>query len=496
MDHGQFREAYILYVQMQRQGLCPSTFSVSSTLRACAQLLCKLGGVSVHAHVQKYEICESVYVQTALLGFYAKVGNMETAQRVFHGMVDKNVVSWNSMLAGYLRIGDLTSAEQLFGKITTKDTVTWNSMLSGYARSGNMDQACSLFQQMPDKNFASWNAILSGYVDCGKMDLARSFFDSMPQRNSISWMTMITGYSKHGDVDSARDLFDRMQEKNHLSYNAMIACYAQNSRPKEAIELFKEIIKARSNVQPDKMTLSSVISACSQLGDFRFGSWIESYMKRVRMHIDDQLLTALVDLYSKCGNIDKAYEWFNSITEKDVVAYTAMISGLGLNGKAADTIDLFHRMLSSGVRPNQLTYTGILTAYNHAGLVEEGKRCFHSMKHHGVTPSADHYAIIVDLLGRIGRLDEAYDLIKSMPIEAHAGVWGALLLACRLHNNLELGEVAAQQCFKLEPDRTGYCSLLANIYADNERWDDVKRLRKVKYRGSTKVPGSSWVESA
>jgi len=173
-----------------------------------------------------------------------------------------------------------------------------------------------------------------------------------------------------------------------------------------------------------------------------------------------------------------------------------MILGCGINGKPDDAIMLFEEMLSANIPPNLITFTGILTAYNHAGLVEEGYRCFNSMSKFGLMPSADHYGIMVDLLGRAGRLEEAYDLIKSMPIAPHSGVWGALLLACRLHNNVELGEVAARQCFNLETDKAGYSSLLANIYASNERWNDVKRLRKnVKYLPASKIPGSSWVES-
>ncbi|XP_059443718.1 pentatricopeptide repeat-containing protein At4g22760 [Corylus avellana] len=495
-QHGQFKEAFLVYVQMQRLGLCPSTFAVSSALRACARIVDKMGGVSVHGQVHKYGYCRCVFVQTSLLDLYSKLGDMLTAQKVFDEMGEKNVVSWNSILSGYLKSGDLAEAQRVFDKIPRKDVVSWNSMVSGYARVGNMDQACSLFQQMPEKNSASWNSMISGYVDCGCIESARSIFDLMPQRNNVSWMTMIAGYSKLGDVESARKLFDQMDEKDLLSFNAIVACYAQNSQPKEAIELFNQMLSPDVNIQPDGMTLASVISACSQLGDFKFGFWIESYINRFGIEMDDHLATALVDLYAKCGSIDKAKELFHGLRKKDVIAYSAMILGCGINGKVDDAIKLFEGMVNAHICPNLVTYTGLLTAYNHAGLVEEGYQCFNSMKDHGVMPSADHYGIMVDLLGRAGRLEEAHELIRSMPMQPHAGVWGALLLACRLHQNVELGEIAAQHCFELEPDTTGYCSLLANIYASVERWDDVKRLRKVVgEKGFTKMPGCSWMES-
>ncbi|XP_074264880.1 pentatricopeptide repeat-containing protein At4g22760 isoform X2 [Silene latifolia] len=485
-----FKETLALYVQMQRLGVTPNTYAISSSLKSCARLPCRVGGLSIHAQVHKYDILRSVFVQTAVMDFYAKLGDMKAAKMVFDEMAVKNVVSWNSLLSGYLKSRDLAVAKQLFDEMPLRDIVSWNSMISGYARSGDMEKAELLFQEMPDKNKSSWNAMISGYVECGKMAMARRFFDSMPQRNNISWITVISGYAKYGDVNSAQDVFSRMPDKDVLVFNAMIACYAQNSRPKEAINLFNEMLTANMISQPDKTTLACVISACSQLGDLDSGSWIESYISRSGIEVDDHLTTALVDLYAKCGNIDKAYQWFHSLGKRDLVAYTAIISGCGINGKPHDAIKLFEEMTTVGISPNLVTFTGVLTAYNHAGLVEEGYSCFRLMEKLGLMPSADHYGIMVDLLGKAGRLDEAYELIKNMPIPPHSGVWGALLLACRLHNNVKLGEIAAKHCCDLEADKTGYSALLANIYAANEKWDDVNHARSVE---SAKVPGFSWV---
>ncbi|KAF8379318.1 hypothetical protein HHK36_028752 [Tetracentron sinense] len=496
-QHGRFKDAIAVYFRMQRFGPCPSTFAVSSALKACARTVDKMSGAAIHAQVHKYGYNSVVYVQTALVDLYSKLSDIETAQRVFDEMAERNVVSWNSILSGYLKSGELTTARRVFDEIPLKDVVSWNSMVSGYAKAGDMGQASSLFQQMPLRNSASWNAMISGYVDSGEILVARRFFNEMPQKNNVSWITIISGYSKCGDVDSARGVFDRMDEKDQLLWNAMISCYAQNSRPKEALQLFNKMRKPNINVQPDEMTLASVISACSQLGDLRFGSWVESYMSKLGIEVDDHLATALVDLYAKCGSIDKAYELFCGLRKRDLVAYSAMILGCGINGKSLEAIRIFEEMVDARIHPNLVTFTGLLTAYNHAGLVEEGYQCFTSMmSEHDLVPSSDHYGIMVDLLGRAGKLEEAHELIRSMPMRPHAGVWGALLLACRLHCNVELGEIAAQHCFELEPDTSGYYSLLANIYASVERWDDAKRLRKVmEEKGMSKIPGCSWMES-
>ncbi|KAK4356025.1 hypothetical protein RND71_024996 [Anisodus tanguticus] len=223
--HCQFREAIDLYGELQRCGLSPSTFSMTSALKACGRILYRSGGISIHAQVYKYGFCNAVYVHTALVDFYSKIGNMDFAQHIFNEMVEKNIVSWNSILGGYVKAGDLTKAQSVFDEMPEKDVISWNSLVSGYAR-------------MPERSPASWNAMISGYIDCGKIELARSFFEAMDQKNNISYIILISGYSKCGDVESAEELFGRLHKKDQLVYNAMIACYAQNSQGKEALQLF------------------------------------------------------------------------------------------------------------------------------------------------------------------------------------------------------------------------------------------------------------------
>lgn len=370
-------------------------------------------------------------------------------------------------------------------------------MLSGYAKSGDMARAEEVFRSAPERNSASWNGMISGYIENGEMGMARKLFDEMPVRNNVSWISMISGYTRSGDVGLARKLFDGMERRDVFSWNAMIACYAQNGCTRDAIHLFNRMRKPDSGVWPDEMTFSSVISACSQLGDLRFGLWVEEYMGCVGVQFDDHLRTALIDLYSKCGGMDKAFELFDGLKERDLVAYSALIVGCAINGRSADAISLFKGMLEAKISPNEVTFMGLLTAYNHAGLVEEGYRCFASMwPRHRVPPSVDHYAIMVDLFGRSGRLEEAYRLIRKMPMKPHAGVWGALLLACRLHGNVELGELAGRKCFELEPGESGYYVLLANIYAEAGEWEQAKKLRKMMQEmGLAKTQGCSWVQA-
>jgi pentatricopeptide repeat protein len=371
-------------------------------------------------------------------------------------------------------------------------------MVAGLAKAGHLDEAIVLFDQMTERNAASWNALVCGFIAQGQLSRARELFERMPIRDNVSWITMISGCAKAGDVQAAADLFERMESKDLCAWTAMIACYAQNGYAREALVFFNKMLKPHVWVLPNEKTFSSVISACSQLGDLRFGLWVESFMGSVGVELDDHLRTALVDLYTKCGQMDRAFDLFRGLRTRDLVSYSAMIVGCGLHGKLGEAVVLFKEMSDAKINPNAVTFVGLLSAYSHAGLMEEARACFTSMStKYRINPSVEHYTIMVDLLGRSGKLDEAFQLIMQMPMRPHASVWGALLLACRLHNNVELGEIVASKCFELEPKESGYYVLLGNIYAQAKKWEKVKRLRKIMAeRGLSKMPGSSWVHVA
>lgn len=94
-----------------------------------------------------------------------------------------------------------------------------------------------------------------------------------------------------------------------------------------------------------------------------------------------------------------------------------------------------------------------------------------------------------------GLLDRAEKFIREMPIEPTAAVWGALLGACRMHKNIDLGAYAAERVFELDPHDSGPHVLLSNIYASAGRLSDAARVRKLmKDCGVKKEPACSWVE--
>lgn len=509
---GHFGEALSLYAALHRStaaaeaavaGGWSETFATTAALKACARLPHPRGGAAIHAYARKLGLAPSdVYVHTALVGLYAKTGSSAHARKLFDEMPTPNTVSWNTLLSAHVNSGCLAAAREVFVAMPTRDAVSWNAMISGYAKAGDVATAAALFEQTPEKNAESWNALISGFAVCGDMSSARRLFDEMPHRSRVSWIAMIGGYARQGDVTAAEHLFDEMPHRNNTCiWNAMVACYAQNGHPREALRLFLRMQKTHvgggEEAQPDGKTFASVLSACAQLGELRIGRWALTHIAAVGIPLDDHLRTGLVDLHAKCGDIDGAFRFFQGLTQRDVVSYSAMIVGCGINSRSTEAISLYREMAEEGISPNAVTFVGLLAAYSHAGLVEEGCRCFAGMTaEHGISPTVDHYAIIVDLLGRAGRLEEAHDVANRMPVAPHAGVWGALLLACRLHGSVELGEAAARRYSELEPDSAAHLVVLANIYAAAGRWEEARALwTAMEEGGVTKVRGCSWTES-
>ncbi|KAA8532386.1 hypothetical protein F0562_032359 [Nyssa sinensis] len=336
-----------------------------------------------------------------------------------------------------------------------RNEVSWTAMMVGYANVRNLEQAKKLFDEMPSRNLVSWNVMIGTLVRFGDLRNARKLFDEMPERNVVSFTVMIDGYAKAGDMASARFLFEQSPDRDIVSWSALISGYTQNGQPNEAVKLFVEM--GLRNVKPDEFIMVSLMSACSQVGSLELAKWVDAHVSQNSFDLRRaHVAAALIDMNAKCGNMDRATLLFEEMPKRDLISYCSMIQGLSIHGHGAQAVGLFARMLNEGLAPDDVAFTVILTACSHVGLVEEGCRYFDSMiNDYSIVPSPDHYACMVDLLGRSGNVKAAYELIKSMPVEPHAGAWGALLGACKLHCDIELGEEVAGQLFELEPLNAG-----------------------------------------
>ncbi|CAN6485614.1 unnamed protein product [Victoria cruziana] len=399
-----------------------------------------------------------------------------------------------SLVEAYSAWRCVMDARKVFDEMRKRDVVAWNVMIHGYVKSGDTKSAVSLFCEMPQRSNFSWNMIIAATARCGNLEGAEKLFAIMPHKDAVSLNVMITGYSQVGNLEKARELFESASVKDLVTWNSIVGAYAGNGHPKEALMLFKRMWA--EHVEPDGFTLTTILSACARVGDLDTGEWIWSYTQRKGVAFNYMVGAAFVDMFSKCGRIKSAQEVFELATKCDVSVWNAMIGGLAMHGRAEDAFELFNQMLKEQIEPDAITFLSILNACSHAGLVERGQTYFDTMRSdYLIVPQIEHYGAMVDLLGRAGRVDEAYSLIKSMDIQPDAVIWRALLGACRIHGNVKLGEMATKQILKLEQRNSGDYVLLSNIYSTSSKWHDAENAwNAMKQKGIPKNPGLSWIK--
>lgn len=397
-----------------------------------------------------------------------------------------------SILRSILEGAQVHGCSVKFGVVD--DVFVCNTLIHMYANCGCFEVARRVLDKMPQPDVISWNALLSAYVEMGLMVLARGLFDEMPERNLESWNFLISGYVDDGQIEEARVVFDEMPVKNVVSWNAIITGYVQLGTFNEVVALFEDMQKA--NVRPDSYTFVNVLSACAGVGALRQGEWIHAYIDKNGVDVSGFLATALVDMYSKCGCVEKASEVFQNTLRKNISTWNAMIAGLSVHGLGEQALEIFSELLTEGFKPNEVTFVSVLSACSRAGLLEEGRRMFDQMvQAHEIQPTIEHYGCIVDLLGRFGLLEEAEELAKKIPCKEAQVVWESLLGACRSYGDVERAEYVARMLLDLDPlDTSGYVQL-SNIKALLGRFNEAVEVRRMmKMQGVRKDPGCSMIE--
>ncbi|BFG27253.1 hypothetical protein CerSpe_135270 [Prunus speciosa] len=409
----------------------------------------------------------------------------------------------NTILNMYVKCGSLEDARNLFDQMPCKDLVTWTALISGYSQYDRPQDALVLFPQMllrglePNQFTLSSLFKAAGAVSDDNNKHGRQLhayclkygFDT----NVYVGTSLVDMYARWGHMDESQLIFDSLETKNEVSWNALIAGHARKAQGEHALRLFWKML--REGFKPTHFTYSSVFTACASAGSMEQGKWVHAHMIKSGAKLVAFVGNTLLDMYAKSGSIEDAKKVFDRLVRQDIVSWNSMLTGYAQHGLGQETVQRFEEMLRIGIQPNDITFLCVLTACSHAGLLDEGQYYFDLMKSYNIEPQISHYVTIVDLLGRAGLLDRAEKFIREMPIEPTAAVWGALLGACRMHKNIDLGAYAAERVFELDPHDSGPHVLLSNIYASAGRLSDAARVRKLmKDCGVKKEPACSWVE--
>ncbi|CAJ2670140.1 unnamed protein product [Trifolium pratense] len=428
-------QALLHYIHMLQNGIVPSSYSFSSLIKACTLLTDSVAGKTIHGHVWKNGFDSHLFVQTTLVEFYSSIGHLCHARKVFDEMSERDVYAWTTMISAHVRNNDVESAAKLFDEMPErKNTATWNAVIDGYAKFGNVERVEYLFKQIPSKDIISWTTLMN--------------------------------------------------------------CYSKNKRYDEVVKLFDEMVN-EGMVVPDEVTITTAISACAHLGSLGLGKEIHFYLMMNGFGIDVYIGSTLIDMYAKCGSVERSLLVFYKLKEKNLFCWNSIIDGLATHGYAKEALRMFEEMDREGIRPNGVTFVSVLTACTHAGFIQEGRRLFGSMiEDYCISPQVEHFGCMVDLLSKGGFLEDALEMIRGMKFEPNGFIWGALLNGCKVHKNLEIAGIAVRNLMVLEPSNSGHYSLLVNMYAEVNRWSDVAKIRtEMKDLGvEKKCPGSSWIE--
>ncbi|KAL2536350.1 Pentatricopeptide repeat-containing protein [Forsythia ovata] len=434
--HGSHREVLNILRKMQIAGYKPNSRSITSVLQAVSELQYQNFGKEIHCYVLRNGLDYDLHVGTSLLDMYVKNDDLTSAQDFFDDMKNRNIFAWNSLISGYSFKGNFEKAVSLLNQMRKEgikpDIVTYNSMISGYSMTGCIKEALATIREIKTLGLTP---------------------------NVVSWTALISGCSQKGYYKDALEFCIQMQHES---------------------------------IKPNSTTIPSLLRACTSLSSLQKGREIHCFSIKTGFVEEEFVTTALIDMYSKCGSLKNAHDVFQKVESKTLASWNSMIMGLAIYGRGEEAISLFRKMQDKKIQPDDITFTTLLSSCKQSGLINEGWKYFDSMKSdYGIVPKIEHYSCMVDLLGRAGYLDEAWDFIERMPIEPDIKVWGALLGSCRIHDNLELGELSANKLFKLEPYNPVNYILMMNIYAASNRGDDVDRIKDLMDGRGVRI-GNVW----
>uniref|UniRef100_A0ACD5UVE5 Uncharacterized protein n=1 Tax=Avena sativa TaxID=4498 RepID=A0ACD5UVE5_AVESA len=475
-QNGWVSEAMDLFIQiLGSKEVPPDVVTFLSAITAASQSQDGRLGQQLHCYLMKGMRSElPVILGNALVVMYSRCGNVQTAFELFDRLPEKDIVSWNTMVTAFVQndfdLEGLLLVYQMQKSGFIPDTVTLTAVLSAASNTGDLQ--------------------------IGKQSHGYLIRHGIEDEGLESYL--IDMYSKSGHIDIARKVFDAHgDDRDEVTWNAMIAGYTQSGQPEQAVLAFRAMIQA--GVEPTSVTLASVLPACDPVGGgVCAGKQIHSFALRHSLDTNVFVGTALVDMYSKCGEISAAEDVFGSMAEKSTVTYTTMISGLGQHGFGERALSLFYSMRDKGLKPDAVTFLAAMSACNYSGLVDEGLSLYRSMETFGLLATPQHHCCIVDLLAKGGRVDEAYDFLESLGEDGNfIAIWGSLLASCKAQGKMELAAWATEKVLNIEKQygHAGYNVLLSQLFAAEGNWSSADSLRKeMRLRRLTKKAGSSWIE--
>ncbi|KAK1369680.1 Pentatricopeptide repeat-containing protein [Heracleum sosnowskyi] len=469
VQHARPFDALFLFSQMHNSGTKPNGFTFVSVLQASSFSSSLIPVYQVYASILKVGLISNIYLVNAFLTALLRHNEFDEALNVFENCWNRDIVSWNAMMSGYLQhsYSDVPGFWcRMIREGVIPDNFTFASVLTSLAALTDLSLGLQVHARLAKSGHGNemcvGNSLVDMYLKSQKLDDGWKAFKEMPCRDVHTWTQVAAGCLNCGEPRKALDIVEEMRE---------------------------------IGVKPNKFTLVTALNACANFASLEEGKKFHALMIKLDNEVDVCVDNALLDMYAKCGLMDRALSVFRSMKERTVVSWTTMIMGYAQNGDARKALDIYSDMRLEGPEPNYITFICVLYACSLGGYIDEAWTHISSMTDdYGISPGEDHYACMVNLLGLAGRTKEAEALILNMPSKPGVLVWQTLLGACRLHGDIDTATRAAEHALNLDRHTPSTYVLLSNTFADTSNWDAVGTLRELMgSRDVKKRLGSSWI---
>ncbi|XP_021725600.1 putative pentatricopeptide repeat-containing protein At3g01580 [Chenopodium quinoa] len=470
VENSCYSQALCSFIEMMVSGVKFDSSTMVAILALCSESLNLAFGKQIHALIIKTGLEIDVRVGTSLIDMYFNCGQPDSGLHLFDRFHNHNIVMWGTVITNCVRCGSSRKALDLFVVGLEHGYLDLVMLLAALRACSSLTVKLEgmLLHGMAvkmglDLDTYIGSALVDMYMKCQNVPCAQKVFLMLPTKDEVVWSSLISGYTHNECLDDAVRAFCKMQD---------------------------------CRIRPNAVIMSCLLSICTQLYTNLKCKEIHGYLIRSGFEANILVNNSLVVAYARCGNLESSWRVFIGMKERDKVSWNSMMLGLSLHGLVDEMLVLFDQMRKNGLKPDHQTFTAILSACSHTGRVADGLKFFRSMtEEHMLEPKLEQYTCLVDLLGRAGYVNQAYDLIIAMPHIPDDRIWGSLLGSCKIHGNEKLAEVVANHIFELNPDSIGYRVLLANLFEDLDKWNEVVTLRsKIKGMVLKKSPGCSWID--
>ncbi|XP_023520702.1 pentatricopeptide repeat-containing protein At2g13600-like isoform X2 [Cucurbita pepo subsp. pepo] len=477
--YGRFNLGHDPFAQLSYMELSQKFFEA---MKACTFLGSTSIASKLHGQLISTGLCSSVFLQNHLLHMYSKCGLISEALRIFFDSEHRNVITWNTILNGLLDSGRVREAEKMFGEMPLRDAVSWTAMMSGYFRNGQA--ACSSVGYLRialqlhglsvkygiGNNEAIQNSVIDMYVKCGAIYAAEQVFLRIEKPSLFSWNSMIYGYSKLHEMGRALDTFMKMPEHDSVSWNTIISAFSQHGLHTRSLSTFVEMWI--HDCQPNSMTYASVLSACANIYDFQWGKHLHARIVRIEPFLDVLVGNGLVDMYAKCGLIEASKRVFNSLTERNVVTWTSLISGIAQFGSQEEVYDIFYRMREDCVIMDDFILATILGVCEGEENISIGEQLHGFAVKTGMDSSLPVGNATLTMYAKCGDVEKASLAFETMAARDVIS-WTTMITSFTRNGNVE----RAQDYFDRMPERNvvSWNSMLS-AYFQNGFWEEGLKL--------------------